>query len=397
MNVIITKRELARLLSGVRSVVPRGNSPHDYADLVWLSAAADTLAVTASGDCTITVRGQASVYKVGGAALSYRRLQDAVRRATAGQIRLAGDRLGDCVQIDQQDWGIDAPRQDVTPPTIAAMDETTIPIQVDSGDFRRAVAAAAGAVDRHGVRPILGGVQMELLPAALRFVGGDGFHLAVAEIEHGCPASADAVDAMPVPERPMPGTVPARVLESAAQLAKHGDAVEVALDGEHVRLVVYRKGQQRARIVCPLLPGVYPGWHEIPDQARVLIATFYPGEMLSALERAASAVRKGQGQPAAIELRFAASTITLSAETSTTSFQAVVPAQTMLHRAPAFSVRIDARFLIAALSNTACHRAAFWASPDPNDWGTTVAVHPHEGPHHIRYFISIIRPRRQEG
>jgi DNA polymerase-3 subunit beta len=151
-------------------------------------------------------------------------------------------------------------------PEVAGTDE----LQLQFGEFRRAVLGVQYACSDDSSRPVLTGVLFHYDGEVLTLVATDTHRLAVHRIHRGGIGSLINV------------TVPAKALKAIRQLPL-GDEDTVTLRFDAARLIVDTGGSQ---VVSQLLNGQYPNWERVVPQEHTRVWTVDRAEFQANLRRA---------------------------------------------------------------------------------------------------------------
>jgi len=339
MKVLCDREQMLAAFGMVSGVAP-ARSPKPILQSLKFVASGDDGSILMATDLEVGVRLKLLGVKVDrpGAAILPTQQVSQILRSSTGDDELA-------FELDDSEDGNEAlvirgqrsefrlvsqdPEEFPEPPDFEASDGH----RVSSEDLRMAIRRTAFATDPDSTRYALGGVQMELEPEAITFVGTDGRRLARQII----PASTEGEPNLSGP----PPVVPVKALKLIERNLE--DDESVTLSAQAGSAVLVRAG--RATIYTRLVEGRFPNYRDVfPDgyEARIPFAEVAP--LLSAVEQAAIVtIKESRG----IDFDFGGGLLKLSgqsADVGQAHIELPIP-----YEGPEVGVTFDAGYLIDAL------------------------------------------------
>ena len=285
------------------------------------------------GEMTIRTRVNATVSEEG-VALMPAKLFGELLRKLSGEIDISIDKRFRA-DIKAQGSNTNMAGTDASDfPDVPEVHDKEFEIEVPQVKLRDAVGRIMFAVSTDETRRILTGILMEVFPQELRFVGLDGFRLALQRVEgeYAVPAGKESVSAV----------IPGRILgEFARMLGESEEPVRVVCGKNRFML-----GFEDTCCYTSLLTGEFINYKQILPSVWKSEVKLRREDFIGAIERASLMAREGKNNLLRLSLTDSEMTITANAERGTALEKIPVS-----YSEQEFRIAFNARYLFDVIRN----------------------------------------------
>ena len=301
---------------------------------ILIETAEDGIYLTCTdGEMTIRTRVNASVSE-DGVALMPAKLFGELLRKLDGDIDISIDKRFRA-QISAQGSNTDMVGTDASEfPDVPEVQDQEFAIEIPQEKLRDAVGRIMFAVSTDETRRILTGILMEVFPQEVRFVGLDGFRLALQRVpgEYALPEGKESVSAV----------IPGRMLGEFARMLGDGEEPARVVCGKNRFMMTF----DETCCYTSLLTGEFINYKQILPTAWQSEVKLRRDDFISAIERASLMAREGKNNLLRLALTDSEMTITANAERGT-----VLEKIPVSYSQEAFKIAFNARYLFDVIRN----------------------------------------------
>lgn len=301
---------------------------------VLLETADEGLYLTCTdGEMTIRTRISATIQEEGVALMPAKLFGELMRRLS-GEVDVAIDKNFRAA-IRAQGSNTDMAGTDASEfPDVPEVQDQELAIEMPQNKLRDAVGRIMFAVSTDETRRILTGILMEIFPEEARFVGLDGFRLALQRVEQhtDIPAGKESVSAI----------VPGRILGEFARMLGETDAPARVVCGKNRFCMTF----DDTACYTSLLTGEFINYKQILPSAWQSEVKLRRDDFISAIERASLMAREGKNN--LLRLAITADEMTISANAERGAALETIPAS---YSKETFKIAFNARYLYDVIRN----------------------------------------------
>ena len=303
-------------------------------DFVLLESAEEGLYLTCTdGEMTIRTRVNATIQE-DGVALMPARLFGELLRKLSGEVDVAIDK-NFRADIRAQGSKTSMAGTDASEfPDVQEVRDQELEMEMPQNKLRDAVGRIMFAVSTDETRRILTGVLMEIFPEEVRFVGLDGFRLALQRVEQhsDIPAGKESVSAI----------IPGRILGEFARMLDDSDEPARVVCGKNRFCLTFGD----TACYTSLLTGEFINYKQILPSSCKSEVKLRRDDFISAIERASLMAREGKNNLLRLSLTDSEMTITANAERG--AALETIPAS---YSQDSFKIAFNARYLYDVVRN----------------------------------------------